>query len=128
MIHLGRYVSVLSYNGTDGNAFDSSGGDDGGGGIPVDSWKYALMTWAITQAYILVNVNRDANGAVITADIQWPDGVNGVLVTDKASDFPGVIDAYRVTYSSDPVVTVTQAAVTRDANGAVINQPLLIIS
>jgi len=94
----------------------------------VDSWEYALITWAITQAFILVNVTRDANSAIVTADIQWPDGVNGTLIIDKVSDFPGVVDAWRATYASDPMKTVTQSAVTRDANGAVINQPIITVT
>ena len=94
----------------------------------MDSWEYALMTWAITQAFILVNVTRDANSAIVTADIQWPDGVNGTLIIDKVSNFPGAVDAWRATYASDPMKTVTQSAVTRDANGAVINQPIITVS
>lgn len=128
MIHLGRYVNILSATGTDGNSVVSSGDDDGGGGIPVDSWKYALMTWALTNAFVMVNARRDANSALISADVQWPDGTNGTLIVDKVSDFPGVIDAYRVTYASTPMLTVTQTAVTRDANGAVISQPIPTIA
>ena len=128
MIHLGRFVYILSEVGAAGSAAPTDGSSSGGGGVVVDSWEYALITWAITQAFILVNVTRDANSAIVTADIQWPDGVNGTLIIDKVSDFPGVVDAWRATYASDPMKTVTQSAVTRDANGAVISQPVITVS
>lgn len=126
MIHIGRYINIVS---ADAGLSNAAVSDTGGGGvIPVDSWQYALMTWAITNAFIITRAERDANSALVNADVQWPDGVNGTLIVDKASDFPGVIDAYRVTYASTPMKTITQAAVTRDANGAVISQPLITIT
>lgn len=125
MIHLGRYVNIVSS--TELQLSVSTGGS-GGGVTPVDTWQYALMTWAITSAFIIVRAERDANSALVNADIQWPDGVNGTLIVDQASSFPGVIDAYRLTYASDPMVIITQAAVTRDANGAVLSQPVLTIA
>lgn len=126
MLHLGRYVNILSSTDLADSLTGSTGGS--GGVNPVDTWQYALMTWAITSAFIITRATRDANSALINADVQWPDGVNGTLIVDKTSAFPGVIDAYRVTYASDPMKTVTQAAVTRDANGAVISQPIITIS
>jgi hypothetical protein len=87
-----------------------------------------LSAWAYTQAFRAVTVTRDANGAIVTADIVWPDGTAGVFTTDVASTaFPGAIDAWHATYASTPAKLITQPAVTRDASGAVIAQPAITI-
>lgn len=88
-----------------------------------------LLAWAYAQSFQVVSATRDANGAIITANIAWPDGTAGVFTTDVASTaFPGAIDAWHATYVGTPTKTVTQAAVTRDANGAVTAQPAISIS
>lgn len=87
-----------------------------------------LMSWALVQAFTLVSATRDANEAIIAGSILWPDGTPGVFTTDIASvDFPGAIDAWHATYAGNPARTVTQAAVTRDAAGAVIAQPVITV-
>lgn len=90
--------------------------------------QYNLETWANAQTFQLVSATRDANGAIETANIVWPDGVTGVFTTDVASiEFPGAIDAWHATYAGIPAKLITQTAVTRDANGAVIAQPAITI-
>ena len=91
----------------------------------------SLVGWALADAFQLVSASRDANGAVTTASVVWPDGATGTFTTVTASTaFPGAIDAYRVTYVSGGVTkTVTQPAVTRDVTtGAVTAQPLLTVT
>lgn len=91
--------------------------------------QYNLETWANAQTFRLVSATRDANSAIITANIVWPDGIAGVFTTDLASvDFPGAIDAWHATYAGTPAKLVAQPAVTRDVNGAVTAQPAIIIS
>ena len=88
-----------------------------------------LMDWSLTQSFQLVSGTRDANGALTSATIKWPDGVSGVFTADTLSTaFPGAIDAWHATYAGTPAKTVTQPAVTRDANGAVTVQPAITIS
>ncbi|NOV28004.1 hypothetical protein E5S69_31455 [Cupriavidus necator] len=88
-----------------------------------------LLSWAQVQNFQLVSATRDANGAITTASIKWPDGTSGVFTTDVASTaFPGAIDAWHATYAGTPAKTVTQPAVTRDSNGAVTVQPAITIS
>jgi len=90
----------------------------------------ALSTWAYAQSFQLVSATRDVNGAITTASIVWPDGATGTFTTDTASTaFPGAIDAWHATYVLGALTkTVTQPAVTRDANGAVTAQPAITIS
>lgn len=88
-----------------------------------------LLGWAYNQTFQLVSATRDTNGAVTTAAIKWPDGITGTFTTDTASvTFPGAIDAWHATYLGSTTKTVTQSAVTRDANGAVTVQPAITIS
>lgn len=105
-------------------------GDTGGEGPPgAAGVQYNLQTWANSQTFQLVSATRDANSAIVTATVVWPDGIAGVFTTDLASvDFPGAIDAWHATYAGTPAKLITQPAVTRDANGAVIAQPAIIIS
>lgn len=98
-------------------------GDPGPAGI-----QYNLETWANAQTFQLVSATRDANSAIISATIVWPDGTSGVFTTDVASTaFPGAIDAWHATYAGAPAKLITQLAVTRDANGAVTAQPAITI-
>lgn len=90
----------------------------------------SLLQWAYTSAFRLVSATRDANSAIVTANIVWPDGATGVFTTDTASTaFPGAIDAWHATYLNGPIShTITQSAVTRDATGAVTAQPAITIT
>lgn len=105
-------------------------GDTGDEGAPGPAGvQYNLETWANAQTFQLVSATRDANSAIITATIVWPDGTPGVFTTDAASiEFPGAIDAWHATYAGSPAKLITQTAVTRDANGAVTAQPAITIS
>lgn len=89
-----------------------------------------LIAWATVPVFTLLKGDeRDANGALIRADIQWPDKVLGEFITDTFStDFPGAVDAWHATYLSTPPLTITQSAYTRNAMGAVTIQPPLIIT
>lgn len=90
--------------------------------------SHNLSTWAYSQTFRLVGATRDANEAIVTADIVWPDGVSGVFTTDLANaEFHGAIDAWHATYLGTPSKLITQPAVTRDTGGAVIAQPVITI-
>lgn len=89
----------------------------------------SLLSWAYTSSFQLVSSTRDANSAIISANIVWPDSVTGVFTTDVASTaFPGAIDAWHATYAGTPTKTITQTTVTRDSSGAVVIQPAIVIS
>jgi len=99
-------------------------------GLSASEPSSLLLSWANTQNFFLISGTRDANSALTSADIQWPDGATGEFTADVLStDFPGAIDAWHATYVVGAVTkTVTQSAVTRDSNGAVTAQPVITIS
>jgi hypothetical protein len=124
VIHTGRYVDILSAIGIAGGGAATA--ESGGGNVPTD-WEYSLITWSITSAFILLDVTRDSNSAIIRASIQWPDETLGDLVTTQASTYPGCVDAYTITYLGVDSYLITQPAVTRDSNGAILTQPPITI-
>jgi hypothetical protein len=73
-------------------------------------------------------VTRDSDGAPISATLRWPDGTVGVYSGAASPDFPGAVDSYTVTYAATPTITITQPAVTRNADGEVTNSPALILA
>ena len=75
-------------------------------------------------------ITRDSNEAATTASVVWPDGTAGVYTaTSVSTAFPGAVDAYTITYGSPTVLrTYTQPAVTRDAAGAAITVPAIVVS
>lgn len=96
---------------------------------PLPSVSDVVLGWAVAEAYSLLSVTRDVNDAIVTASIQWPDGVMGTFTTDVASlTFSGAIDSYHVTYGSPTIHTFTQPLITRDINGFILDQPALVVS
>lgn len=88
-----------------------------------------LAEWAISEDFRLVSATRNANGAITSATIEWPDGAAGTFTADLLSvAFPGATDAWHASYVGlSGTRTITQPAVTRDADGAVASQPAIVI-
>jgi hypothetical protein len=101
-------------------------------GTPVASMSEdGIAAWAGNlDALIVGTITRDGNGAATSAAVVWPDGATGVYTaTTVSSAFPGAVDAYTVTYVREGVTqTATQAAVTRDASGAVTARPAITVA
>jgi hypothetical protein len=90
-----------------------------------------LLAWAYAGAFRIVTGTRDANGALTSATIAWPDGASGTFTADTLNtSFPGAVDAWHATYVVGAITkTVTQPLVTRDATtGAVTAQPAITIA
>ncbi|WNM72249.1 hypothetical protein SEA_GUSANITA_28 [Arthrobacter phage Gusanita] len=73
-------------------------------------------------------VTRNAAGAATGAAVVWPDGTQGVFAGIPSAAFPGALDGYTITYGDPVIRTYTQPAVTRNASGAITNQPAISIS
>lgn len=92
-----------------------------------DSW---LKLYAATPDLIISGViTRNANEAVTSAPVVWPDGTVGTFTaTVLSSSFPGAVDAYTVTYGSPATKTVTQPTLTRNSAGSVTTRPALVVT
>lgn len=74
-------------------------------------------------------ITRNADEAVTSAPVVWPDGALGTFTaTVLSSSFPGAVDAYTVTYGSPVTRTYTQPTMTRDSAGAVTVRPALVVT
>lgn len=89
-----------------------------------------LPTWALSQNFRLVDsVVRNDDDALVSANIEWPDGKAGTFTADVLStEFPGAIDAWHATYAGPPAKLITQPSYTRNANGAVMTMPKITIT
>lgn len=87
-----------------------------------------LLGWAYAEAFAVTTATRDANNLITSAIIVWPDGATGAFTTDTINATFNAIDAWHATHILDGVTkTVTQTAVTRNAEGAVTAQPVITI-
>lgn len=87
----------------------------------------SLKEWTAGEDYEATAVTYDADGVVTTATVKWPDTSVGVFTTTSKNTTWLGIDAFTITHITSGK-TVTQAAVTRDANGSITAKPALTIS
>jgi hypothetical protein len=99
-------------------------GDGLGGATASDQ---LLKDWAAAEAYEVTAATRDVNDLVTTATVKWPDGSGGTFTTTTANATFLTVDAYTVSHTLSGK-TVTQAAVTRNGNGAVTVKPALTVA
>lgn len=97
------------------------------GPAPDPSWAAAMnMQLARTPEALLAGVvTRDAGGAPLSASVEWPDGVTGTFTGTPSPTFAGALDSYTITHGTK---TYTQPIVTRNASGAITNQPAIVLS
>ena len=86
-----------------------------------------LKEWTEAGAYEATAISFDADGVVTTATVKWPDGSAGVFTTVTKNTTWLAVDAYTITHTVSGL-TVTQAAVTRDADGNVTTKPALTVA
>ena len=95
----------------------------GGAGVLDD----ILKEWTEGEDYELTAITRDADDVVTTATVKWPDGSAGTFTTTTKNSTWLAIDAYTITHTASGK-TVTQAAVTRNATGAITTKPALAVA
>ncbi len=88
-----------------------------------------LKAWTESRGYELTGITYDATytDVISTATVKWPDGSAGTLTVDTINTTWGEIDAYHVTHVASGK-TVTQALVTRNANGYITTKPALTVA
>lgn len=94
---------------------------------PDPSWV-ASMNLALArtpEAIISGTITRDAGGSPLSAPVTWPDGVTGTFTGTPSPTYAGALDSYTITHGTR---TYTQPAVTRNASGAITNQPPITVS
>ena len=99
-------------------------GYDGGAGVS----DARLIEWTEAGAYELTAVNVDADEVITTATVKWPDGSAGTFTTTTKNGTWLAVDAFTISHTDSGPKTVTQAAVTRNAQGTVITKPALTVA
>lgn len=85
-----------------------------------DRTETQVLAWAISEAWVMTEPDQLLNTSAIT----WPDNRTGTYTCTEANAEWGAPDAFTLTYErGDSVLTITQAAVTRDADGLITYRP-----
>ena len=99
------------------------------GGIYVQAAQ--LVAWTEAGAYEMTAITYDTTypSVVASATVKWPDGnaTAGVFTATSINAAWEAIDAYTITHAASGY-TVTQAAVTRNDDGAITVKPALTVS
>ena len=99
----------------------------GAAGALAVTFDELLVGWAESGSYQAMSVVLDADQVASSAAVVWPDGSAGVLTRTAKSDAWLAVDAYTISHT-DSGKTVTQAAVSRDADGNVTTKPALSVA
>ena len=86
-----------------------------------------LTEWAQGKDYEMLSITRDSDGRITTSTVLWPDGSNGTYVATDYNATHEVYDGYTIIHV-DSSLTVTQAAGTRNVDGAIITKPALTVA
>lgn len=95
------------------------------GEIPIEDDQ--LVSWTAGKNYEPLVITRDSEGRVTSMTVLWPDDSTGVYTSTNYNVIHEVYDGFTITHVSS-VKTITQAAVTRNAEGAVTNKPALTVA
>lgn len=81
----------------------------------------------LQEGYDMTSLSYDADGVLATANVVWFDGSAGVFTVTEIDGDLLLPKAYTVTHA-DSGQTLTQPAVTRDADGNITVKPLRTVS
>ena len=86
-----------------------------------------LKEWASGEDYEMTAATWDTDGVISAATVKWPDGSAGAFTTVTKDATWLAINAYTITHTVSGK-TVTQPAVTRDANGNITVKPAITVA
>lgn len=95
----------------------------GGAGVTDD----VLKEWTAGEDFEMTAATVDGDNVIVSGTVKWPDGSAGIFTTTSKNTTWLAIDAYTITHTLSSK-TVTQALITRDANGNVTIKPALSVS
>lgn len=88
-----------------------------------------LKSWTESGAFEMTAITYDGTTTTVpvTATVKWPDDSAGTFTATTINATFAVVDAYTITHTASGS-TVTQSAVTRNAEGNVTVKPALTVS
>lgn len=94
-----------------------------------------LAEWTEGWNYEILSATYDVNDIIATGVVKWPDESFGTYTTTTANPTYSTVDAYTITYilnknvgAGSGILTVTQAAVTRNSAGNMTVKPALVVT
>ena len=98
------------------------------GGVTIEQGTdQNLISWTQGKDYEPLVITRNGEGRVTSMTVKWTDGSAGVYTATNYNATHEVYDGYTITHT-DTSRTVTQAAVTRNGEGAITNKPALSVA
>jgi hypothetical protein len=122
-IATGAAANAATFNSPLGQLDDAIVDMHGGAGVNSDT----LKEWTESGAYELTSAMFDADNVITVATVKWPDGSAGTFATATKNMTWLAIDAYTISHTASGK-TVTQADITRDANGNITAKPALTVA
>lgn len=100
-----------------------------GGTGPTLTQEELLKAWVNGGAFqfLVPTYHGTYTDLIIGGTVQWPDGSAGTFTATSVNATWRLVDAFTVSHT-DSGLTVTQAAVTRSADGQITTQPALTVA
>lgn len=92
--------------------------------IPVENDQ--LVLWTAGKNYEPQIITRDSEDRVTSMTVLWPDNSTGVYTATDYNVIHETYDGFTITHLLS-VKTVTQSAVTRNLEGAIITKPAITV-
>lgn len=80
------------------------------------------------ETIIVGALTYDANKALVSAPVVWPDGVAGLLTGTPDLVHTDQLKSWAITYVGPPAHLFTQPTITFDADGDVTNLPAIVVT
>jgi hypothetical protein len=122
-VALGAFANAAIVDAPDGQLDQAITNLHGGASVPDD----VLKEWTAGEDFEITAAGYDVDEVVTTATVKWPDGSAGTFTTTSKNATWLAIDAFTITHTTSGK-TVTQAAVTRNANGSISVKPALTVA
>lgn len=108
------------------SALDTAISQHGGGANVTNA---VLRAWTEAGSYQMTSITYHGTytNVVSYASVTWPDGSVGTYTSTTINTTWQAVDAYTITHATSGL-TVTQAAVTRNAAGNITTKPALTIA
>lgn len=108
-------------------ADETTAGEDTDDGGESEVLASRLLTWAMGENYEFLERTYDETNVIISGTVRWPDLSTGTYTRTYKNEIWNVVDGYTITHDNSGAI-VTQAQVTRDANGNITTKPALTVS
>ncbi|MBN3499306.1 hypothetical protein [Arthrobacter pascens] len=129
LLRIGSLITAVSgayaFSASPAEAAENSSPSQPASGDESDTIQMGLIHAARNPDLLIVGeIIRNEQNVITSATVIWPDGTTGYFTTDVI-DASGAINAYHISYGSR---TFTQPPIKRNASGAAVAVPQIVVS